>query len=118
MRNQPLTVTAQPHPAGPHVLTVSGELDHHTSAQLRETLDEITLEAGSRLVINLSGLTYCDSTGITLLVTTYQRAQAAGAKLSLAEPSSYLVRVFSIVGLDQVFDLQPTTEQAINSLSA
>ncbi|MFJ4961733.1 Anti-sigma-B factor antagonist [Streptomyces sp. ADI96-02] len=114
--SQTLTVTAQPHLAGPHVLTLSGELDYHTSARLREALNEIPLETGTGLVIDLSGLTYCDSTGITLLVTAYQRAQATGAQLSLAGSSPDLLRVFRIVGLDQVFVLQPTTEEAINAL--
>ncbi|MFD3648469.1 STAS domain-containing protein [Streptomyces cyaneofuscatus] len=116
MSNQPLTVNTTPHPFGAYVLTVTGELDHHTSPLLRGALDEIALATGTGLVIDVSGMTYCDSTGITLLVSAYQRAQAADARLSLAGSSPDLLRVFRIVGLDQVFTLQPTTEQAIAAL--
>ncbi|MER8199244.1 STAS domain-containing protein [Streptomyces microflavus] len=116
MSNQTLTVSTSPHPVGAYVLTVTGELDHHTSPRLREALDEIALATGTGLVIDVSGLTYCDSTGITLLVTAYQRAQATGALLTLAGSSPDLLRLFRIVGLDQIFTLQPTTEQAIASL--
>ncbi|WP_299535880.1 STAS domain-containing protein [uncultured Streptomyces sp.] len=116
MSNQTLTVTARSHPAGPHVLTVTGELDYHTSTRLHQALDDVPLAPGTGLVIDLAGLTYCDSTGITLLVTAYQRAEAIGARFSLAATSPDLLRVFHIVGLDQVFSLQPTTEQAISAL--
>ncbi|MFJ1804232.1 MULTISPECIES: STAS domain-containing protein [unclassified Streptomyces] len=116
MSDQTLTLTTHHHPAGVFVLTVSGELDHHTSPSFREALNEIALTPDTGLVLDLSGLTYCDSTGITVLVTAYQRAQASGTQLNVAGASTHLLRVFSIVGLDQVFTLKPTTEDAITAL--
>ncbi|MEU0990615.1 STAS domain-containing protein [Streptomyces sp. NPDC005953] len=116
MSDRTLTVTARPHPVGPHLLTLAGELDHHTGPRLREALDEIPFDSGAGLVIDLSGLTYCDSTGITLLVSAYQRAQNTSSPLSLAGLSPDLLRVFRIVGLDQVFTLEPSVEHAMSSL--
>ncbi|SBU96671.1 anti-sigma B factor antagonist [Streptomyces sp. MnatMP-M77] len=116
MSDQSLTLTTHHHPAGVWVLTVSGELDHHTSPRFREALNEITLSTDTGLVLELSGLTYCDSTGITVLVTAYQRAQASGTELNVAGASPHLLRLFGVVGLDQVFTLQLTTEHAIAAL--
>ncbi|AZM56882.1 anti-sigma factor antagonist [Streptomyces sp. WAC 01529] len=113
MTDRTLTVEQLIHEDGPVLLTATGELDHHTAPQLTRTLADAPLSPGAPLVIDLSGLTYCDSTGITVLVTTYHRARAAGSSLKLAGLSDSLTRVFQIVGLDQVLSLYPTTEAAL-----
>ncbi|SEF63821.1 anti-sigma B factor antagonist [Thermomonospora echinospora] len=118
MTEHELTTTLRLHPAGPHVLTVTGELDHHTAPRLRTALEEIELEAGSALVIDLSAVTYCDSTGITVLVTAYHRTQAEGASLALAGLTPDLTRVFTVVGLDQIFSFHPTAEDAVRALKS
>jgi anti-sigma B factor antagonist len=111
-----LTVDQQIHEAGPVVLTVTGELDHHTAPQLTQALRNAPLAHDRPLVIDLSGLAYCDSTGITVLVTAYQRTEAAGTSFSLAGLSHDLHRVFQTVGLDQVFTFHPTLDDAFTAL--
>ncbi|GAA3140352.1 STAS domain-containing protein [Planomonospora alba] len=111
-----LTVTLQPHPVSPLVLTVAGDLDHHTVPRLRAALDDLTLAPGAGLVIDLSGLTFCDSTGISALVSAHQRAQDAGAALALAGLDPEIIRVFRIMGLDRLFSFHDTAEKAIASL--
>jgi ABC-type transporter Mla MlaB component len=74
-----LVVTLQADPAGPCLITVSGELDYHTGPRLRACLDEAPLTSGAALVLDLSGLTYCDSIGLAVLVHGYRRTQAAAA---------------------------------------
>ncbi|MGD9482073.1 STAS domain-containing protein [Streptomyces sp. TRM70308] len=113
MSERSLTVATQPHPAGARVVTVTGELDLDTAPRLRDTVEELAFHPGARTVFDLTGLTYCDSTGITVLVTAHQRAQAAGSSLHFVGLSSDLLRVFQIVGLDQVFSLHPSLDQAL-----
>ncbi|KUH40381.1 MULTISPECIES: STAS domain-containing protein [Streptomyces] len=113
-----LTVDQQIHRDGPVVLRVVGELDHHTAPRLTEALDGVPSSATRGLVIDLSGLTYCDSTGITVLVTTYHRAGAVGCPLVLSGLGDDLTRVFHTIGLDQVFTLRPTTDAAVAALRA
>ncbi|MET9503687.1 STAS domain-containing protein [Streptomyces sp. NPDC006259] len=116
MTEPTLTVDQQIHGTGPVVLKVTGDLDHHTAPQLTQALEGVPLALGSALVIDLSGLTYCDSTGITVLVTAYHRTQAAGSSLSLAGLGHDLTRVFQTVGLDQVFTFHPTSDDALAAL--
>lgn len=116
MTEPALTVEQQMNPAGPVLLKVAGELDHHTAPQLTRALDDVPLADGPAVVIELSGLTYCDSTGITVFVTAYHRVQAAGGSLSLAGLNHDLTRVFQTVGLDQVFMLHPTADDALAAL--
>jgi anti-sigma B factor antagonist len=111
----PLNVALRELPSGHRLLSVDGELDHYTAPQVRAALDEASFGPGSPLIIDLTGLTYCDSTGITVLVIAHQQAQAAGASLTLAGLSPELTRVFEIVGLDQLFAVQPTVADAVEA---
>lgn len=111
-----LAVTLQPLPAGPCLMSVSGELDYHTAPRLRAGLDEVPLEQGVSLIIDLSGLTYCDSTGISILVSAYHRAKAAGTVLALAGLNPDISRVFRVIGLDQVFVSYDTVAAAARAL--
>ncbi|GGZ06713.1 hypothetical protein GCM10010327_41650 [Streptomyces nitrosporeus] len=68
------------------------------------------------MVLGLSGLTYCDSTGVTVLIGAYQRSRATGSPASPAGASPDQMRVFTVVGLDQVLTFHPSTEGAVASL--
>ncbi|MYR62018.1 anti-sigma factor antagonist [Streptomyces sp. SID625] len=110
-----LAVTPHQTSEGPLVLEVAGELDHHTAHLLSRAVEDVRFDEGG-LIIDLSGLTYCDSTGITVLISAYQRSQATGAPLALAGVNPDQMRVFTIVGLDSVFTFHPGTEAAIAAM--
>ncbi|MFJ3714394.1 STAS domain-containing protein [Streptomyces sp. NPDC090057] len=102
----PLNITHRDATAGP-VLYVAGELDHAQAAMLRQELDSLTLRPGQCLDIDLSGLEFCDSTGITVLLSARQQAEAADAGIVLTAVPPHLLRILTIVGLDQVFTIRP-----------
>lgn len=110
-----LTVAPRQIPSGPYVLEVTGELDHHTAHLLTRAVEDAPFDSRG-VILDLSGLTYCDSTGITVLITAYQRSQTTGSPLSLAGVHPDQMRVFQVVGLDQVFTFHPSTEAAVSSL--
>lgn len=112
-RIRTLTVSVDPDSIRPSVLQVSGELDHHTAPRLRAALDELPADAG--LVLDLTDLDYCDSSGITVLVSAQQRAQGADSSLSLVGLDPELVRHFRIIGLGDVFALHATVEDAVRA---
>ncbi|WP_410535183.1 STAS domain-containing protein [Streptomyces sp. KL2] len=117
MPDRDLTVTLRPHPAGPFLLEVSGELDHHTADRMREALNELPRDRGTAVVIDLSGLVYCDSSGITVLITAYHLTQSLGGSLALAGLDDDIMRVFGIVGLDQIFAFHDSVEEAVAALA-
>ncbi|MET9481529.1 STAS domain-containing protein [Streptomyces sp. NPDC006638] len=118
MTDRTLTATRRPHPAGATVLAVTGELDHHTARELSHVVDEAPFTSDAPVIIDLTDLTYCDSTGLTVLVAAYNRAQQAGTPLVLVGLNADLTRVFRIVGLDQLFSFQPTLDDAVAALRA
>ncbi|MER7911335.1 STAS domain-containing protein [Streptomyces sp. NPDC003444] len=95
------------------VLTPVGELDHHTAELLREPLDG-ALDAGrSRLVVDCSGLEFCDSTGLNVLLGARLRADAAGGAVHLVGMRPAVARVFHITGADTVFTVHETLATAL-----
>ena len=71
-------------------------------------LDDAPLASGTALVLDLSGITYCDSTGVSVLAYAYRRTEAAGARLALAGAATSIViliaELFAIDGFDWYAD--------------
>ncbi|ETA71125.1 STAS domain-containing protein [Actinospica robiniae] len=113
-----LSGTSPARPGEVPVVQVTGELDFHNAARLREALVAIHVDSGKGLVLDLSELTYCDSTGITVLIGVHQRAEAAGGRLVLAAMNTELSRTFAMIGLDQIFSTEPSVEGAVERLES
>ncbi|MFF3217018.1 STAS domain-containing protein [Streptomyces sp. NPDC002886] len=116
MTHRTLTTSRRSHPRGATVLGVVGELDHHTAPELTGVIEETPFSAGVPVLIDLSELAYCDSTGITVLIGAYHRAEKARAPLSLVGLNADLMHVFRIIGLNQLFTFHPTIEAAVEAL--
>jgi anti-anti-sigma factor len=106
-----LTVRTRTTQAGP-VVELIGALDHHSAPEVRILLPRLALSPGQQLVIDLDRLTFCDSTGITVLIAARNRALAADASVVLAAVPDGVHRTFRMVGLEQVFSIQPTSQAA------
>ncbi|NJC70310.1 STAS domain-containing protein [Planosporangium thailandense] len=89
-------------PNGGTVLRIVGELDISTADQLRRAAAPY-LSAGGRLVLDLSQVTFCDSTGLALLVGFHKRLMAAGGGLELYAPVQRVQHLLTITGLNRVF---------------
>ncbi|MFF3505472.1 STAS domain-containing protein [Streptomyces sp. NPDC003247] len=107
----PLSITDRNAATGP-VVHVAGDLDHTHATALRQRVERLTLRPGQRLVVDLTGLEFCDSSGITALLAARQHALAAGADLVLAAVPSNTLRILAIVGLDRVFTIHPDAPTA------
>ncbi|SFF08228.1 anti-sigma B factor antagonist [Actinacidiphila alni] len=90
-----------------------GELDHHTAELLSEPLDAALDDGISRLVVDCSGLEFCDSTGLNVLLSARLRADAAGGAVHLAGMRPTVARVFEITGADAVFTVHASVDRAL-----
>ncbi|MER6200446.1 STAS domain-containing protein [Streptomyces sp. NPDC001586] len=106
-----LTLHTRTTTAGP-VIELAGELDHHTAPDVRDALPQLDLRPGQQLVIDLAAITFCDSSGITVLIAARNHALAADAAIALAAVPERVARIFRIVGLEQVFPTHPTAQAA------
>ncbi|MFJ3913526.1 anti-sigma B factor antagonist [Streptomyces sp. 2132.2] len=107
-----LKITTRDAPTGP-VLEITGDLDYASAPELRDVLAALALRPGQRLVLDLSGMTFCDSSGITALISGHHHAHAADAQIALAGVPADTRRILRIVGLDQVFPLYADVDAAV-----
>ncbi|WP_329279459.1 STAS domain-containing protein [Streptomyces sp. NBC_00691] len=98
---------------GNEVLAPVGELDHYTAELLRSPLDRALDEGRSRLVVDCSGLEFCDSTGLNVLLGARLRADAAGGGVHLVGMRPAVARVFHITGAEAVFTVHETLATAL-----
>ncbi|MFJ8043335.1 STAS domain-containing protein [Kitasatospora sp. NPDC096147] len=117
MPDYTLATSVHTHPSGAVVVVADGELDHHTAPRLIRTLTTLEPTAGLPLVLDLSGLSFCDSAGLSALVAAYRVAVNAGAPFALAGADRDLTRMLRITGVDGVFGLYPDVEQAVAARS-
>lgn len=88
---------------GPTVLTLSGVLDPDGSARLLERVRRL-IDGGCRhLVLNLAGVTFCDSSGISALLRARAKAAEAESRVRLSTPSPALKRALALTGMTWVF---------------
>lgn len=88
------------------VLALRGELDIGTSEHLRQALAGYAWP-GSTVTLDLSELTFCDSTGLAALIAVHKAVTAASGRLVLAAPVSRVRHLFGITGLGRVFTIDP-----------
>ena len=106
-----LTIIARDSATG-RVLEIIGDLDYATAPKLRKAVDDLTLTAGELLVLDLAELDYCDSSGISALLSARSLAIEEGSGIALAAVPANMLRILGIVGLDQVFTIHPDTTTA------
>ncbi|HEX2046955.1 MAG TPA: STAS domain-containing protein [Acidimicrobiales bacterium] len=82
------------------VVAVNGELDMATAPELSQSLAGVLDQHPRRLTLELGGLEFIDSTGLTLLVRTSKELKEHEGALELAHPTPPVRRVLEIVGLD------------------
>ncbi|MBZ6205147.1 STAS domain-containing protein [Streptomyces olivaceus] len=106
-----LTVHARTGTAGA-VIELTGELDYHTASEVRATLPGLGLEPGQQLVLDLAGLTFLDSTGLTVLIAARNHALSSDATIALAAVPDRVSRIIRVLGLNQFFPTHPTAQDA------
>ncbi|MFD9112197.1 STAS domain-containing protein [Streptomyces bottropensis] len=100
---------------GVRVVTVQGEIDHHVKDVLSAALLPGDDKVPPRIVVDLSGVTFMDSSGINVFVAAYQQVSGAQGWLRIAGAQQSVLRVLQIVGVDTVIPCHPTIEQALNT---
>ncbi|WP_406511202.1 STAS domain-containing protein [Streptomyces sp. NBC_00161] len=97
---------------GATVVALSGELDHDTAEPLRQAL-ETAWQDGGRLLVDLSRLDFCDSTGLNVLLHGRLVVREAGGSLELVGLHRPVERMFRITGADELFQLHADVEGAL-----
>jgi anti-sigma B factor antagonist len=101
-----------------HVIELGGEIDLYTAPEFKERMVQL-IEAGKKhIVVDLSKATFIDSTTLGVLVGGVKRLRPAGGALALVCTDLNIVKIFEITGLDRVFPIHATRDEALASVGS
>ncbi len=101
-----------------HVIELGGEIDLYTAPEFKERMVELIDAGKTQIVVDLSGATFIDSTTLGVLVGGVKRLRPSGGALALVCTDQNITKIFEITGLDRVFPIHPTRDEALGSLSS
>lgn len=82
---------------------VTGEIDHHTARSIRERIDsEINSTGPKTLVLDMSGVSFMDSSGIGLIMGRYKLINELGGTIRITGASSGIARMIKLAGLSRL----------------
>jgi anti-sigma B factor antagonist len=112
-----LSITRADH-GNQTVVHLGGEIDVYTAPLVREKLDEQIQGGRTQLVVDLTDVTFLDSTGLGVLVGRLKLTRTRGGAMRLVGTDDRVLKVFSIPGLDKVFEIHPTLDAALAASEA
>ena len=104
--------------ASSYVVSVGGEADLHTAPELDHELRSLAGDGVDKVVVDLSGASFIDSTLLGVLLRHHRKLRSGGGELVLAADDIRIRRTFEITGLDRTFTIERTLPEAIERLSA
>ena len=96
------------------VISVSGELDLASSPALEEELERVAQSDAQLVVVDLRGLEFMDSTGLSVLVRAHQRAEENGRRLGLVNGSQQVQRLLTLTGVADRLTLTDVPEELLD----
>ena len=100
-------------PDSPNILALEGEIDLHVSPRIAASLKEMIEKNPTRLVVDLSRVTYIDSSGLAVLIEAMQNLEQHQGKFLLAGLQEHVRSIFETARLDQVFLIYPHVDAAL-----
>jgi anti-sigma B factor antagonist len=101
---------------GDYVVAVLGEADLFTAPELKHELGGLLDSGAHRIVVDLSGTTFIDSTALSVLLGAVKRLRPNGGEMGVVCGDPNIRKIFEITLLDRVFSLFESREQALSEL--
>ncbi|GAA0436957.1 anti-anti-sigma factor [Actinoplanes campanulatus] len=108
MERPELSITVQRTP-DEVVIQLAGEIDVLTVTELASVVNEVLAEPPARIVLDMAGVTFCDSQGLGTLVVLSRKAQHTQVVLALVNVGDFLMRVLDITGLRSALMISSNT---------
>jgi anti-sigma B factor antagonist len=101
-----------------YVISLSGEVDLYTAPEFKQQLLEVIGQGGKQVVVDFSNTTFIDSTTLGVLVGGVKRLRTNDGQLSLVCSDRNITKIFEITGLDRVFTIYPTRDEAVSNVKS
>jgi anti-sigma B factor antagonist len=103
---------------GTYVISLTGEVDLYTAPEFKQQLLDVISQGGKDVVVDFSNTTFIDSTTLGVLVGGVKRLRAQDGRLALVCSDRNITKIFEITGLDRVFTIYPTRDEALAKTGA
>jgi anti-sigma B factor antagonist len=97
----------------PNVLPLEGEIDLHVSPRIAVSLAQLIEKKPAKLIVDLSRVSYVDSSGLAVLIEGMQGVEEYGGVFAIAGMQETVRSIFEIARLDQVFRIFPDVDSAL-----
>ena len=104
--------------ADTHVIELGGEIDLYTAPEFKERMVQVIEDGKKQVIVDLSKATFIDSTTLGVLVGGVKRLRTNDGQLSLVCSDRNITKIFEITGLDRVFTIHATRDEAVAALSS
>src|SRR6266496_6251207 len=101
-----------------YVISLAGEVDLYTAPEFKQQLLEVIGQGGKNVIVDFTNTTFIDSTTLGVLVGGVKRLRSNDGQLSLVCSDRNITKIFEITGLDRVFTIYPSREEAVATIGA
>ena len=101
-----------------YVISLAGEVDLYTAPEFKQQLLDVIGKGAKDVVVDFSNTTFIDSTTLGVLVGGVKRLRQNEGQLSLVCSDRNITKIFEITGLDRVFTIYPTRDEALQQVGA
>ncbi|MFL0194622.1 anti-sigma F factor antagonist [Clostridium sp. WILCCON 0269] len=99
------------------IANMKGELDHHSTEEVRNKIDnQLDAEGSDNLIMDFSGVTFMDSSGIGVVIGRYKKLHSQKGKVCIVGVSPSVRRVFELSGMFKIIGLYDSIEEAIENI--
>src|SRR5919109_2293520 len=98
------------------VISLSGEVDLYTAPEFKQQLLDVIGQGGKEVIVDFTDTTFIDSTTLGVLVGGVKRLRPNGGRLSLVCSDRNITKIFEITGLNKIFDMYESRDEALESL--
>jgi len=99
-----------------HVIALAGQVDLFTAPEFKERIAQAVEKGKTRLVIDLTGVTFMDSTALGVLVGALRRVRPLDGAIAVVATDSKIRALFDLTGLDTTFPLHDSLDEALRTL--
>ena len=97
-----------------HLVSVTGEIDLFTAPEFKQSLNGPIDDGAARVIVDLTATTFIDSSSLGVLIGAHRRLKQRKASLVVVCDNDTIVKTFRITGLDSVFTLVPSLDDALD----
>lgn len=97
------------------IIYLQGRLDVHKSLEVEQEINELIEKGEKKLLFNLKELVYLSSSGLRVFIATLRKLKEINGVLKISEIQNNVAKIFKIVEFDDIFEMYPTTDEALKS---